>query len=78
MFPIMFLSGVFFSIDQMPKFMQLISKFIPLTYAADSLRRVITLGVSLSAVSLDIIVLSTFGGVMLVIAAPLFKKMMTR
>jgi len=78
MFPMMFLSGVFFPIDQMPKFMQLISKFIPLTYAADALRRVMTLGVSLSAVSLDIIVLSVFGVVMLGIAVPLFKKMMTR
>ena len=78
MFPMMFLSGVFFPVEQMPKFMQIISKFLPLTYAADALRRVMTLGVSLSTVSFDIIILLVFGVVMLGIAVPLFKKMMIR
>src|SRR4030043_541016 len=35
MFPMMFLSGVFFPIQQMPWYMQTISKALPLTYASD-------------------------------------------
>ena len=61
MFPMMFLSGVFFPVEQMPKFMQIISKFLPLTYAADVLRRVMTLGTTPGTVSFDIIILLAFG-----------------
>lgn len=43
-FPMMFLSGVFFSIDQMPEFMQVIARLIPLTYLADALRQVMVGG----------------------------------
>ena len=44
MFPMMFLSGVFFPIQQMPWYMQDISKFLPLTYASQALRKVMVLG----------------------------------
>ena len=44
MFPMMFLSGVFFPIQQMPWYMQDISKVLPLTYASQALRKVMVLG----------------------------------
>lgn len=78
MFPMMFLSGIFFPIKMMPGFMQTISNFLPLTYAADALRKVMVLGAGIPQISNDLIVLIVFGVVMLAIAVPLFKRMMTR
>jgi ABC-2 type transport system permease protein len=43
-FPMMFLSGAFFQIDQMPPFLQVIARLIPLTYLADALRQVMVGG----------------------------------
>ncbi|MCL5070101.1 MAG: ABC transporter permease [Actinobacteria bacterium] len=78
MFPMLLFSGVLFPTDQMPHFMQYISRILPLTYAVDALRRVMTIGVSLSVVSYDIIILLVFGIVTFAIAVPLFRKMMMR
>ncbi len=78
MFPMMFLSGVFFPIQQMPWFMQSISKFLPLTYAADALRKVMVLGAGVPQISTELIILVGFGVVMIAIALPVFKRMMTR
>jgi ABC-2 type transport system permease protein len=78
MFPMMFLSGVFFPIQQMPWYMQGISKFLPLTYVSTALRKVMVLGADLSAISLEVVVLIGFGAVMTLIALPVFRKAMTR
>jgi ABC-2 type transport system permease protein len=78
MFPMMFLSGVFFPIQQMPWFMQGISKFLPLTYVADSLRKVMVLGADIPAISTELSILIIFGAVMTAIAVPVFKRAMTR
>ena len=43
-FPMMFLSGAFFQIDQMPPFLQVVARLIPLTYLADALRQVMVGG----------------------------------
>jgi ABC-2 type transport system permease protein len=78
MFPMMFLSGVFFPIQQMPWYMQGVSKFLPLTYAADALRKVMVLGADIPAISSELIILIAFGAVMTAIAVPVFRRMMTR
>jgi ABC-2 type transport system permease protein len=78
MFPMMFLSGVFFPIQTMPWYMQDISKFMPLTYAADALRKVMVLGAGIPAISTELIILIGFGVVMTAIAVPVFRRMMTR
>jgi ABC-2 type transport system permease protein len=78
MFPMMFLSGVFFPIQQMPGFMQTIAHFLPLTYAADALRKVMVLGAGVSQITTELIVLVGFGIVMIAIALPVFRKMMSR
>jgi ABC-2 type transport system permease protein len=78
MFPMMFLSGVFFPIQQMPWYMQSISKALPLTYAITALRKVMVLGADLSAISLEVAVLIGFGTVMTLIALPVFRKVMTK
>jgi ABC-2 type transport system permease protein len=78
MFPMMFLSGVFFPIQQMPWYMQDISKLLPLTYAADALRKVMVLGAGIPQISTELIILILFGVVMIAIALPVFRRMMTR
>ena len=78
MFPMMFLSGVFFPIRQMPWFMQDISKVLPLTYATTALRKVITLGAGIPAIATELAVLIGFGTVMIIIVVLVFRKAMTR
>jgi ABC-2 type transport system permease protein len=43
-FPMMFLSGSFFQINQMPDFLQGVARVIPLTYLSDALRQVMVGG----------------------------------
>jgi len=78
MFPMMFLSGVFFPVQQMPWYMQDISKALPLTYAADALRKVMVLGAGIPQITTELTVLIVFGVVMTAIAVPVFKRAMTR
>ncbi len=77
-FPMMFLSGVFFPIEQMPWYMQGISKFLPLTYVATALRKVMVLGAGMFMITTELAVLIGFGVVMTTIAVPVFKRAMTR
>ncbi len=77
-FPMIFLSGVFFPIEQMPGFMQVISKILPLTYAIEALRKVIILGAGISSLGKELIILITFGAITLAIAVPAFKRIITR
>ena len=78
MFPMMFLSGVFFPIQQMPWYMQDLSGFLPLTYASSAMRKVMVLGADISDISTEIVILAAFGIVLLAIAVPLFKRAMNR
>jgi ABC-2 type transport system permease protein len=78
MFPMMFLSGVFFPVQQMPWYMQYLSRLLPLTYAADALRKVMVLGAGIPQITTELTVLIVFGIVMTSIALPVFKHAMTR
>lgn len=78
MFPMMFLSGVFFPIQQMPWYMQYISRVLPLTYASQALRKVMVLGAGIPAISTELTILIVFGVVTTAIAVPVFRRMMTR
>lgn len=78
MFPMIFMGGVFYPIQQMPGFMQTISQFIPLTYAADAMRKIILLNAGIGDVLYQMVILIGFGVVTMAIAVPLFRKSMTR
>lgn len=78
MFPMMFLGGVFFPIEQMPGFMQTISQFLPLTYATSALRKVMILGAGPESIMTEVTFMLVFGLVFLAIAVPLFKRAMNR
>jgi ABC-2 type transport system permease protein len=78
MFPMMFLSGVFFPLQQMPWYMQDLAHFLPLTYATTALRKVMVLGADISAVGTEVIILIGFGIVLLAIAVPMFRRAMSK
>jgi ABC-2 type transport system permease protein len=73
-FPMMFLSGVLFPIEQMPSVLQAISKVLPLTYAVDALRKVMILGAGIETVLWPITVLIVLGAVTLLVGVPLFER----
>ena len=62
----------------MPWYIQSISKALPLTYAADALRKVMVLGAGIPRITTEPTVLIVFGVVMTAIAVPVFKRAMTR
>jgi len=78
MFPMMFMSGVFFPLQQMPWFMQYIARCLPLTYATSAMRKVVVLGADMPSIMTEVTILLVFGVVMLAIAVPMFKKAMSR
>jgi len=76
--PMLFLSGIFFPIQMMPSFMQTIAYWLPFTYAIDAIRRIMIFGVALTSVGVDLLVMISFGVVMLLIAIPAFNRAMTK
>jgi len=78
MFPMMFLSGVFFPLQQMPWYMQGIAKFLPLTYATTALRKVMVLGADVPAVATEVGILLVFGVILLLVAVPMFRRAMSK
>jgi len=78
MFPMMFLSGAFSPVQQMPMVLQWISKIIPLTYSVEALRKCIVLGTGISGMTTEVWVMLAFGVVFLAIAIPVFGKATTR
>jgi ABC-2 type transport system permease protein len=56
-FPLMFLSGVFFPIEQMPEFLQKVAYLLPLTYLVNALRQVMVDGIPLVPLGVCFVVL---------------------
>jgi ABC-2 type transport system permease protein len=77
-FPMLFLSGALFPIQQMPVVMQWISKALPLTYAVEALRKCVVLGTGISGMMTEIWVMLGFGVIFTVIAIPVFNRAITR
>jgi ABC-2 type transport system permease protein len=73
-FPMMFLSGVLFPVEQMPLPLQYVSKVLPLTYAVDALRKVMVLGVDLSGVVVELLLLVVISVVTIALGVPLFDR----
>jgi ABC-2 type transport system permease protein len=72
--PSMFLSGAFFPVQAMPKFMQVLANFLPITYAGDALRGVMIKGFSLSMVSYPVAILFVFLAIILGIVLVVFRR----
>ena len=74
MLPGIFLSGFFFPLDAMPKFLQIISLAIPLRYFLVIIRSLLLKGVGAVAIQNEIIALAIFGAVIMTAAAARFRK----
>jgi ABC-2 type transport system permease protein len=86
--PLIFLSGVFFPVNNVPAWLEVISKINPLTYGVDAIRQLFlggvmgqggyTIGVTVLGHTMtilqDMLIVSIFGIVMLLIAAWSFSK----
>jgi len=77
-FPMMFLCGIMFPIEQLPAWMQIIGKALPLYYAADALRKVIILNAGMNLIMPDILILIGYAAATMVCALPLFDKAMRK
>ncbi|MBI2760206.1 MAG: ABC transporter permease [Chloroflexi bacterium] len=72
-FPMMFLAGVFWPIENFPSFIQPISRALPLTFLGDGLRQTMVGGAALNPMWVDYLVLLGWALVSLVLAVRLFK-----
>lgn len=71
--PLLFLSGAFFPLDNIPSALKIIVNLDPLTYGIDGLRGSI-IGVSYYGLGFDFVILSVLTGILLIIGARLFSK----
>ena len=71
--PMMFLSGIFFSFDFLPGFLQTIARLLPLTYLGDALRQVMVNGTQVAPLGLDVAILAGWLVVCLTIAGRMFR-----
>ena len=71
--PMMFLSGIFFSFDFLPGFLQTVARFMPLTYLGDALRQVMVNGTQVAPLGEDVAILTGWLVVCLAIAARSFR-----
>jgi len=72
-FPLFFLSGALYPLDNFPLWLKYLSFLDPLTFGVDGLRGIL-LGASSFAVWLDFILMVFFSGVMLFLGAYFFEK----
>ena len=71
--PMLFLSGIFFEVDQSPRFLEPITRALPLTYLADALRQATVHATALNPLWLDAAVLAAWLAVGLAVSIRLFR-----
>lgn len=72
-FPLMFLSGTFFPLDQMPDALRAVARLLPLTYLSDGLRQVMVDGTPFAPLWVCFAVLAGFLVICFAIAARFFR-----
>ena len=71
--PMMFLSGVFFPREAMPRVLQSVTDYLPLTYLAESMRNVVIDGASLWSQWANLTGLAVWMAFSFVVAVRLFR-----
>ena len=71
-FPMMFLSGIFFPLEMLPKFMKPVVSIMPLTYLGDALRQVMIQRSPAHTMMIDIVVMGGILAVCLALSIRLF------
>jgi len=72
-FPMLFLSGVFFSLEGAPAWLQPIARLLPLSYLVDALREPMSRGVGFEQIWVDLLVLAGTFLVAMILAVRLFR-----
>jgi len=73
-FPQVFLCGVIWPVEQMPNYLQWLSKILPLTYGVDGLRDIMLAGQSLLDVGFELAVLVGFAVIISIVAAITLRR----
>ena len=76
-FPLVFISGVFVPIEQLPEWAKIAASFSPLTYFTDLARYAIN-GMSYYSVLIDLAVLAAFTSVFLISSVKLHEKFLAQ
>jgi ABC-2 type transport system permease protein len=76
--PMIFISGIFYPVLQLPWWLRDIAYMLPLSYTVSAFRAVMVLNAPLSAVWPEVLVLIFYSIVTFAIAIPLFQKMVTK
>jgi len=76
--PMIFISGIFYPVLQLPWWLRDIAYMLPLSYTVSAFRAVMVLNAPLSAVWTEVLVLIIYSVVTFAIAIPLFQKMVTK
>jgi ABC-2 type transport system permease protein len=76
--PMMFLCGIIFPVSQLPDWLQLVGKSLPLYYAADALRKVMVLNAGLDVIGNDLTILVVYAVITMTIALLMFRKTMAK
>lgn len=71
--PMMFLSGIFFPIENLPDFIDPIVRSLPLTYFGDGVRQLMVGGSALNAMWVNLVVLAGWVVASFVVAVRFFK-----
>jgi ABC-2 type transport system permease protein len=71
--PMMFLSGIFFSFEFLPGFLQSIARLLPLTYLGDALRQTMVNGTQVAPLEVDVVILVGWLVVCMGVAARAFR-----
>ena len=72
--PIIMLSGMLFPVESMPKILQWISAVVPPRYYIEAMRKLMIMGVGLGEVMREVLILSGFTMVLLVVSLAKFNK----
>jgi len=72
--PSMFLAGVFFPLQAMPKLLQLLAQILPITYAGEALRSVMIKGFGITGIISPLLILLLFLSVLLFTVFMVFKR----
>lgn len=72
-FPMLFLSGVFFPLSAMPDWLQKTVQYLPLTYFAHAMRQVVAEGEGFLSIRTDLLWMATWAALLLVLAVVTFR-----
>ncbi|MBP9757267.1 MAG: ABC transporter permease [Candidatus Pacebacteria bacterium] len=72
-FPMMFLGGTFFAVENMPGWLQVVANVLPLTYFSDAVREIMTKGTGLAGIGGDLIGMIVWSVILYILATFTFR-----